>query len=265
MIKTILVGYDGTSGRADAVALADALATPRAATVVDPGPTPAESLGALAETRDSDLIVTGSSRRARTGGVLPDEGVQALIAAPSRPVAIAPRGFEHSSTADLRQIGVAYDGSAGARAALALAADLVAGGSGWLELLAVAEPRLNGNGRPSRADLERVVAEALAEMHDRIHVLPEVAYGIPTRTLLNRTAALDLFALGARAEVAGDALGSVATGLIVGGASCPVLIAPPAGHDRSPGRPLARLAASLQVPLQRGRPRGRANRVLTIR
>jgi nucleotide-binding universal stress UspA family protein len=245
MSKTILVGYDGASSRpADAVALAHALAKLQRATVVDPGPTSAEALVALAEGHDSGLIVIGSSRRSRPGGVMPDRGVQTLIDVTSHPLAIAPLGFEHRSSGELRHVGVAYDGSRGARAALDLAAGLVASGSGWLELLAVAEPRVNGsvgasssgngNGRRSHADLERAVADALEGMRDQIHVLAETVYGIPTRTLLNRTAALDLFVVGSRADdVAGDPLGSVTTGLLAGEARCPVLVAPPSRHDRS--------------------------------
>jgi len=250
VIERILVGYDGAEGQADALALAQCLALAQGSAVIDPGPARSGAIVELAHEEEPSLIAIASSDRALAGTVVPGSIGEMLLEAPARPVALAPLGFGHRGPTELRQLGVAYDGSGGSRAALSLAAGLAADAGGWLELLAVARPPVDavrdhssdGNGslahRPmTRPGLERILAEALESTDEDVSAVAEAAYGIPKRTLLRRTAALDLIAIGSRREGGpGDLLGGVAAGLVFGGARCPILVAPPVPEE-SPGYP----------------------------
>ena len=243
MIERILVGYDGAEGQADALALAQHLAVAQPSVVIDPGPVRGGAIIELAHEEEPSLIAIASSDRALPGTAVPGSIGEALLEAPGQPVAVAPLGFGHRGLTELRQLGVAYDGSGGARAALSLAAGLAADAGGWLELLAVARPLVDSDGdgspahRATRPALERILADALEGTDDDVSAVAEAAYGIPKRTLLRRTAALDLIAIGSRREGGpGDVLGGVAAGLVFGGARCPILVAPPVPEE-SPGYP----------------------------
>jgi nucleotide-binding universal stress UspA family protein len=75
----------------------------------------ARALTETAEREHADLVVVGSSRHGAAGRVLPGTTAERLLHGAPCAVAVAPRGYE---PADVHAIGVAYDGSAEAEAAL---------------------------------------------------------------------------------------------------------------------------------------------------
>src|SRR5215207_2894405 len=96
---------------------------------------PAEALHELARSEDADVIVIGACRKkhALRGGA----GCRIARGAPC-PVAVAP--LTHTGGGIPRRIGVAYDGRAQSRAALAWAAGLARRLDGELHILSVIEP-----------------------------------------------------------------------------------------------------------------------------
>jgi nucleotide-binding universal stress UspA family protein len=84
---------------------------------------PGRSLHRVAELRDADLIVVGSAHRGRIGRVLAGDVTAGTLHGAPCPVLVAPRGSaQHGG--DLQTIGVGYDGSHEAQAALELAHEL---------------------------------------------------------------------------------------------------------------------------------------------
>ena len=79
-------------------------------------PSPARGLTELAESEDADLLVTGSSRHAEPGRIRPQRTAGRLLQGAPCAVAIAPGGLR-SEAAD-PPLGIAYDGSPEADAAL---------------------------------------------------------------------------------------------------------------------------------------------------
>jgi nucleotide-binding universal stress UspA family protein len=173
---TIIAGVDGTGHSADALALAHALAAPLGAAVlpyrVQP---PAEATGGsdrsairapaavldapvaqrvgtlvsdrsaarelewMADERRALLIAIGATSRSRLGRLfLGDTGGQ-LMAGSERPVAVAPAGYADGA-ARMDTIGVAFDGSPEARAALVWAIAFAREAGSRLLILTVHEP-----------------------------------------------------------------------------------------------------------------------------
>jgi nucleotide-binding universal stress UspA family protein len=87
-------------------------------------PSPARGLTELAESDDADLIVIGSSAHAEPGRVRLERTAGRLLQGAPCAVAIAPGGSSENN--DFRHIGVAYDDSPEARAALVVAYEIAA-------------------------------------------------------------------------------------------------------------------------------------------
>jgi len=73
----------------------------------------------LAEDCDADLLVVGSSGRGRIGRVLVADNARATVTGATCPVAVAPHGYTDQAH-QISTIGVVYDGSVEAVAALAV-------------------------------------------------------------------------------------------------------------------------------------------------
>jgi nucleotide-binding universal stress UspA family protein len=101
---------------------------------------PARGLITLAEDEKPYALVLGSTHHGPVGQVLVGGVAESLLHGSTRPVAVAPRGFAERRRDGIRTIGVAYDGSPPAVAALAAAAELADATGARLRLLAVAEP-----------------------------------------------------------------------------------------------------------------------------
>jgi nucleotide-binding universal stress UspA family protein len=83
---------------------------------------PARGLTELAEAEGADLIVIGSSRHGDVGHVRLERTAGRLLQGAPCAVAIAPAGLRESD--EFRHVGIAYDDSPEARAALAVAYDV---------------------------------------------------------------------------------------------------------------------------------------------
>lgn len=84
------------------------------------GLAPADGLRALAASEGAALVVIGSTHRSPPGTVMPGTTADALIAGSDQAFAVAPRDYAVGSHG-LRLIGIAYDGSADAKRAAAVA------------------------------------------------------------------------------------------------------------------------------------------------
>lgn len=98
---------------------------------------PARALTETAEREHADLVVIGSTHRGTVGRVLAGTVAERLLHGAPCAVAIAPRGYEGG---DIRRIGVAYEGSPEAEAALRAAEALALELDAELTVYCVVEP-----------------------------------------------------------------------------------------------------------------------------
>jgi nucleotide-binding universal stress UspA family protein len=165
----ILVGIDGTPRGEDAVAFATALARmvgtglllayiygpeetladahallePRMDALGDvtaevtayADPSPPRGLARVAAARDADIIVVGSSHRARIGLVIPGSTGERLLHESDRAVAIVPRYWRPHHAGPLVHVGCESDGSPQSDAALATAIALTRAVGGELDVV----------------------------------------------------------------------------------------------------------------------------------
>jgi nucleotide-binding universal stress UspA family protein len=275
MFTRILIGVDGRSGAHDALALARRLAAPSAQLVaihvardarkrspIDARPSEAlldaelDRAGVDAERRvvcdrfpgrglreatgrlDADLLVLGSSHRARVGRILAGETALSALHGAHCPVAVAPRA-EDGRPAAVGVVGVGFDGSAEARLALDRAAAIARSTGAALRLVAVGEPveellAVAPDGRAwrsveeqRRASSEQMLIAAARRAAPGVTVRSAVVPGFPGSGLERVSEEVDLLVIGSRAH--GRALralvGSTAAGLLHT-AHCPLLIVP---------------------------------------
>ena len=100
-------------------------------------PRPPRALTETAEREHADLVVVGSSHRGKVGRVLPGTTAERLLHGAPCAVAVAPRGYARD---DIRHIGVAYEGSPEAEAALRAAEALALELGAALTVYCVVEP-----------------------------------------------------------------------------------------------------------------------------
>ena len=198
---------------------------------------PARALTETAEREHADLVVVGSSHRGTVGRVLPGTTAERLLHGAPCAVAVAPRGYEGGA---VRHIGVAYEGSPEAEAALRAAEALALELRAALTVYCVVEP-------PPATDsmiAAGVGAEwpsITAKQHGRqllYYVADHAPRGLRPETLLlhghaaeqiaRRTnGVVDLLFAGSRGygPLRRALLGSV-SGALVRDAGCPVVITP---------------------------------------
>ena len=104
-----------------------------------PGESPAQGLHLLAEELNPDIVVVGSSHRGRIGQVLAGNIAVRLLNGLHTPLAVAPAGYADAAQ-ELHTIGVGFDGSPEARAALRTAGELAHSGDAAVRVIGVAEP-----------------------------------------------------------------------------------------------------------------------------
>jgi nucleotide-binding universal stress UspA family protein len=277
-MSEIIVGVDGTEGAADAVAFArrlvaatgaeirlvtafpysdtrtrasneayrDALFADAVAVLERFGddvskqaiadPSPPHALHALAEETGAAFVVVGSTRRGPVGRVLPGSTAERLLHGSPAPVAIVPRGHED---AELRTIGVGYDGSEESEAALHAACELARRLDAELRVIRVHDPRA---GVPSLVapipgyaaiddDLEAmergVLERRVRELDPDVHAAAVFVSGVPGAELGAQTESLDLLVLGSRGygPLRAVLLGGVSHAA-VRSARCPVVVLP---------------------------------------
>lgn len=254
MFDRILVGYlDSEQGR-DALELGGMLARATGAELLV-GTAPSEGgedLTRMALARAADLVVLGSTHRGPLGRVVPGATVARLLGEAPCAVAVAPPGFAapaasgvdwrplagEDGDAGLRVVGVGYDGSSAARAALETATELALRNGAALRVFTVAPryPRVPGaeGGAPapdvpSEAEaLQQLLHDAVAELPAEARALPVFLRGLAATELVRAgEGGIDLIVLGSRpgGPLRRALHGSVSAGVLVG-ARCPVLISP---------------------------------------
>ena len=200
-----------------------------------PSDSAARVLTATAEVENADLIVVGSSRRSELGRLLPGTTAERLLQHAPCPVAVAPRGY---SRGDIRRIGVAYDGSPEADAALRAAESLALELSAALTVYCVVEPTLPSAGMiaadaewPSRAATERArhLLHGVADNAPQ-GIKPEwlLLHGVPAEEIAGRAyGVIDLLFVGSHGygPIRRALLGNV-SGALVRAAGCPVVVTP---------------------------------------
>jgi nucleotide-binding universal stress UspA family protein len=238
VFRKVIVGVDGQSGGRDAIALAEQLVAPdgeltlakvysshrrggespqredaleglgqqRAWAQVDADLTTLGSssvgvgLHELADSRQADLLVVGSSHRARLGRVFIGDDTRASLSGAPCAVAVAPAGYVRRRRR-LREIGVGYDQSFESERALAVARQLAADEDAHLSALEVVSLRSHdylGGVYDFNVAVDRVVDEALARLSALGDVEPHAVYGIPSRELARYSDSVDLLVIGSR-------------------------------------------------------------------
>lgn len=195
-------------------------------------------LHAVAEARDADLLVVGSTHRGPIGRVMLGDDARQTLEGARCAVAVAPRGAPMRTP--WRTIAVGDDGLAESAVALAAARRLAARTGARIRDCAVVGPSALSYGELSRTDSSAALAERAFAEQRRLSatpdVEPEVLEGEPGEALAGLGDEVDLLVIGSRGQGAWGRLMTGSTGgYLVRHASCPVLILP-----RAPGRSAAR-------------------------
>ncbi|HEY7150695.1 MAG TPA: universal stress protein [Solirubrobacterales bacterium] len=182
---------------------------------------PAEALHDVAEAEQAAAIVVGSTHRGAIGRILPGSVGEQLLAGAPCSVIVAPRGFARGEHFGFGVIGVAHDGSAESRIALAEGARLAAAMDGTLRLIRAADER-------ARVDDERTALEGeAASAGVGSHVEAVLVEGPAAPVLADQGIELDLLVIGSRGRgpVRRTLLGSVSAE-VMRTAPCPVWVTP---------------------------------------
>jgi len=159
------------------------------------------ALHELAERRDADLLVLGSSRRGLLGRVVVGDQTRAALNGAPCAVAVAPAGYSDYS-GDIRRIGVGYDGSLESEHALDFARTLAAAHHAELSACTAVSVPLPAFG-PGPVPLSDAIDALLDKARDRIAALggvaPHAVYGATVEVLTGYSASLDLLVVGSRA------------------------------------------------------------------
>lgn len=200
---------------------------------------PEEALPELAARVGAVVIVIGATHRGSLGRLLPGALVDKLAAGGRFPIAIAPHGFADRTHRGLGLVGVAFDGSAEARAALDVGRALAPALDAGLEVITVA-PTFPSPDDPMVATREEIYRErqaaAVRSLPPGEPVEPVFDRGDPATVLARHAIDLDLLIVGAHAhgKLVRTLIGSVGSDLSRT-APCPVLLVPAAGADRARG------------------------------
>ncbi len=191
-------------------------------------PRVASGLHDLARRQDASLLVLGSSHHSGLGRVLLGGTAEQVVNGAPCPVAVAPPRFHEDVAIAPPTVGVAWDGTPAARAALTWAVDL-AGAAGFGLLVIHVHPTLAHRplGRV-HGDLEEGVALARELAADDVAVEGAQRSGDPAGELIAATESeVGMLVVGSRAHgaLARVLLGSV-SGHVTRNAHAPVLVVP---------------------------------------
>ena len=202
-------------------------------------PSPAHALHDLAEAERAALVVVGSTHTGHAGRVLPGSTGERLIHGAPCSVAVVPKDYRTHAGAPIRRIGVAYNGTEEATAAVHSAAQLARAFGAELEVIGVISAESFGTpalmGGPSevtlRKDIERSIQEGLDEIVAAvaadITVRSVRLTGNPAELLAGHSATLDLLVTGSRGygPLHAVLVGGV-SGQLIRTAQCPVIVIP---------------------------------------
>jgi nucleotide-binding universal stress UspA family protein len=182
----------------------------------------------LAETREADLLVVGSSAQSLVGRVLVGDITRAALVGAPCAVAVAPLG--HGDAAGtIAKIGVGYDGTPECEAALALARELAAIHGASVSVMTVVEPSaVAGLLRTAdEADYAEELDEARAALAKLDGVEGKVVLGWAGEELASFGEEVDLLVVGSRGygPISRLMFGGVATHL-ASNAPCPLVVLP---------------------------------------
>jgi nucleotide-binding universal stress UspA family protein len=206
-------------------------------------PSPARGLTELAESEDADLIVIGSSRHAEPGRIRLERTAGRLLQGAPCAVAITPGGLR--SIEPIRHVGVAYDGSPEADAALHAGYEIAAASGAAVTLLyaMLTDGFAPGDARLRAQSLLDAAADAAPT---GVNPATTLLVGQPAQVIREASEGIvDLLVAGSRGygPMQRALLGSVSE-MLVEGAPQPVLVLPRQSPiEREPESPLDRLEA----------------------
>jgi nucleotide-binding universal stress UspA family protein len=253
-LHTVIVGLGEREGDDDAMALAVRLVDPDGGAVVPVhvhpphrwARSPARGLIEAAEERGADLIALGPGRTAPDGRLAPSRTALQVLHGARCPVAVAPRAYRERGP--FRHIGIAYDGTDEATAALRAGYGLAARDHAAVTLYwTIRDGRVGTAGMPS-LELDKWTQQERRAAQDALDVAADTApdgvnpetvllRGDPGRDIIQESDGIvDLLVTGSRGlgPVQRALSGSVSEQLLLG-ASAPVLIVPRTAVPESPG------------------------------
>ncbi len=215
------------------------LAGDRIHTAAVANPSPPHALHDVAEAEDASIVVLGSTHTGRAGRVMPGSTAERLLHGAPCAVAIVPEGYREHAHPAITRIGVAYNGTAESKAAVAAAAEAAAALDAELTVIGVIEADMYGapamTGGPSYNLLRKDIdAQIRSNLDAVVAGLPEGVRGVvaclagdPADRLTAASEKLDLLVIGSRgygplrAVLAGGV-----SGRVVREAHCPVIVIP---------------------------------------
>lgn len=239
LYPNVVAGYEENSRGEDARVLAERIVARDGGKLkvihVEKG-SPADTLRALAERGEADLIVLGSTHRAAIGSVAPGSVAEHLLQGARCGLVIAPKGYgrgDHSRDR-LRVVGVGFDGGPESQAALEEAAKLARKFGASMRVVGVETP-VPASGAAAAAlagqtgiDFQSRLHDVVGDLDPDLRALPILERGDPVEKLLDAAATgLDLLVLGSRGfgPVMRLLIGSVSS-RVIRGAPCPVMVVP---------------------------------------
>jgi nucleotide-binding universal stress UspA family protein len=205
------------------------------------GHSTAHGLHVLTEKDEADLVVVGSSHRGDVGRVLAGSTGERLLNGSPCPVAVAPKGFASDARAP-GVIGVAFDGSQEAAAALHEGAALAGELHGTLKLVTVVSPLEvftdDARYHPHHSDAEiehyrreefrRMLEDAAEPVPDELRAETVLVEGHPAAEIVDEAGkGIDLLVMGSRnyGPIRRVMVGSTAIA-VMRRSPCPVIVIP---------------------------------------
>ncbi len=192
--------------------------------------TAGRGLHQLAEERQADLLVVGSTRHAMLGRVLMGDDCRAALNGAPCAIAIAPRGYLQVAHA-LKRLGVGYDGSPESANALNVARQLAAQHEARVTAMWVVSLHDVEEEKPIPADWPQERERLVEECSERLHHLGDVegvaVYGGPREELARLGKELDLLIVGSRGYgPRGHVFHGSVSNYLVSHVDCPLLVLP---------------------------------------
>ena len=188
---------------------------------------PARGLTELAEQEGADLVVIGSSRHAEPGRVRLEHTAGRLLEGAPCAVAVAPGGLR--KTEAFHHVGVAYDGSPEAQAAVLAGYDIAVRSRAAVTLLyALPENASETAGRAAALEAQERLDAAAAAAPAGVNPSTVVLFGPPGQAIRDACdGVVDLLVTGSRGDgpMQRALLGSVSE-VLTDGARYPVLVLP---------------------------------------
>jgi nucleotide-binding universal stress UspA family protein len=203
------------------------------------GRSPAQGLIELADVESPALLVVGSTHTGHLGRVRPGGTGERLLTGAPCAVAVVPSGYRSRGETPIRRIGVAYDGSAEAQAALDAGIAAARAFRAVLEVVTVipsdvyAAPALMAGpgyiipAKDIAEDIRKDLNATLAGLPSDVAAAGLVLEGRPWRRLAEHSSELDLLFVGSRGygPLHAVILGGT-SGPLLRDAQCPVIALP---------------------------------------